>query len=193
MPVKLLIFPFTLLLWYDIQRIYAQNSHFTGTSKCNHVSECNISFKQYCRLLQSRDLFMYMYSSPLHPRLTYFISYIQISYLSISPLLGNKERYPRFFRLVPDITQYFDGYSAILKKFNWRRVAVIYYDDEFTLNVCWTVCAYVCACVLTCARVYVCVLKACIITLVIGMHLLCRHNVGNNRIGGYSGRIGWFL
>ena len=162
------------------------------------MSECNISFKQYCRLLQSRDLFMYMYSSPLHPRLTYFISYIQISYLSISPLLSNKERYPRFFRLVPDITQYFDGYSAILKKFNWRRVAVIYYDDEFTLNVCWTVCGYMCVCVRAYVRVCVRVcVKACIVmhypTLVIGMHLLCRHNVGNNRIGGYSGRIGWFL
>ena len=60
----------------------------------------------------------------------------QISFYAISPLLGNTKKYPRFFRVAPEITQYFDGYSAILEKFNWRRVAVIYYDDEFTLNVC---------------------------------------------------------
>ena len=65
-----------------------------------------------------------------------FILHIQLSYAATSPLLNNKERYPRFYRLVPDITQYFDGFRAILKYFNWRRVAVIYYDDEFTLNVC---------------------------------------------------------
>jgi len=45
-------------------------------------------------------------------------------------------KYPRFYRLIPDITKYFYAYGAILEKFNWRRAAVIYYDDEFTLNVC---------------------------------------------------------
>ncbi|XP_065916307.1 gamma-aminobutyric acid type B receptor subunit 2-like isoform X2 [Dysidea avara] len=59
----------------------------------------------------------------------------QVSYAATSPLFGDKERYPRFYCLVPDITQYFVGYSKILGKFNWKKVAVIYYDDDFTLNV----------------------------------------------------------
>jgi len=59
-----------------------------------------------------------------------------VSYSATSPLFGDHERYPRFYRIVSDITQYFIGYSEILKKFKWKRVAVIYYDDEFTLDVC---------------------------------------------------------
>jgi len=71
---------------------------------------------------------------------------MQVSYYATSPLFGDKERYPRFYRIPPDITQYFVGYSEIIKRFNWERVAVIYYDDEFTLNVCYDqyfVCAFV--------------------------------------------------
>ncbi|XP_065916322.1 gamma-aminobutyric acid type B receptor subunit 2-like [Dysidea avara] len=59
----------------------------------------------------------------------------QVSYTTTSSLFGDKERYPRFYRLVPDITQYFVGYSQILQRFDWKKVAVIYYDDDFTLNV----------------------------------------------------------
>ncbi|XP_065892670.1 gamma-aminobutyric acid type B receptor subunit 2-like isoform X2 [Dysidea avara] len=59
----------------------------------------------------------------------------QVSYTASSPVFGDKENYPRFFRTIPEIKQFFDGYSEVLKKMNWNRVAVIYYDDDFTLNV----------------------------------------------------------
>ncbi|XP_065916310.1 gamma-aminobutyric acid type B receptor subunit 2-like isoform X2 [Dysidea avara] len=59
----------------------------------------------------------------------------QVSYAATSPLFGNQEKYPRFYRMVTEVTQYFDGYDAILRKFNWKKVAVVYYDDDFTLNV----------------------------------------------------------
>ena len=59
-----------------------------------------------------------------------------MAYTVTSPLFGDQERYPRFYRIVPDITQYLVGYSEILRELNWKRVAVIYYDDEFSLNVC---------------------------------------------------------
>jgi len=42
--------------------------------------------------------------------------------------------------------QYFDGYDAVLREFNWRKVAVVYYDDDFTLNVCGTGTVGVCSC-----------------------------------------------
>ena len=49
--------------------------------------------------------------------------------------------------MVTEVTQYFDGYDAILRKFNWKKVAVVYYDDDFTLNVRGTVvCAFVGIC-----------------------------------------------
>ena len=57
-------------------------------------------------------------------------------------MFGDKENYPRFFRTIPEIKQFFDGYSEVLKKMNWNRVAVIYYDDDFTLNVCVVLCYY---------------------------------------------------
>jgi len=85
------------------------------------------------RLTENRDLNVWI---SCIAGIYYFVLYNQISYGSNSPLLGNQQRYPRFYRLVPVITQYFDGTTAILKMFNWRRVAVIYYDDEFALNVC---------------------------------------------------------
>ena len=43
--------------------------------------------------------------------------------------------------------QYFDGYDAVLREFNWRKVAVVYYDDDFTLNVCGTVGVCSCGCI----------------------------------------------
>ena len=45
-------------------------------------------------------------------------------------------RYPRFYRTVPEITRYLDPYVKVVKMLKWKKVAVIYYDDDFTLNVC---------------------------------------------------------
>ena len=61
----------------------------------------------------------------------------QVAYTASSSLFGiDKERYPRFYRLVPITEQLADGYVALVKKLNWNRVAVISYDDELSLNVC---------------------------------------------------------
>ena len=50
-------------------------------------------------------------------------------------MFGNRQRYPRFYRLVPEAREFSDGYVAIVKYLNWQRVAVVYYSDEFTLDV----------------------------------------------------------
>ena len=39
--------------------------------------------------------------------------------------------------MVPITEQLADGYVALAKRLNWNRVAVISYDNEFYLNVCW--------------------------------------------------------
>ncbi|XP_065892681.1 gamma-aminobutyric acid type B receptor subunit 2-like isoform X2 [Dysidea avara] len=64
-----------------------------------------------------------------------YLHLTQVSYSASSPVFGDKKKYPRFFRTIPELNQLFDGYSEFLKKMNWNRVAVIYYDDDFTLNV----------------------------------------------------------
>ncbi|XP_065916318.1 gamma-aminobutyric acid type B receptor subunit 1-like isoform X2 [Dysidea avara] len=59
----------------------------------------------------------------------------QVSYTASSPVFGDIQRYPRFYRLVPEAREFSDGYVAIVKHLHWRRVAVVYYSDDFTLNL----------------------------------------------------------
>jgi len=58
-----------------------------------------------------------------------------VSYTASSPVFGDKGSYSRFYQTIPEIKQFFDGYNEVLKEMRWKRVAVIYYDDDFTLNV----------------------------------------------------------
>ena len=44
-------------------------------------------------------------------------------------------RYPRFFRLLPIAEEFANGFAAVIKEFNWKRVAVIAYADAFMLKV----------------------------------------------------------
>ena len=59
-------------------------------------------------------------------------------------------RYPRFYRTVPEITKYLDPYVEVVKMLKWKKVAVIYYDDDFTLNVCGNCVHFVDVCVCVC-------------------------------------------
>ena len=47
----------------------------------------------------------------------------------------DKDRYPRFYRLVPITEQIVSGYVALVKKLNWNRVLIISYDREFYSDV----------------------------------------------------------
>ena len=59
-----------------------------------------------------------------------------MAYTTSSSVFGiNKERYPRFYRLVPIAEQAVDGYIALMKELDWKRVAVISYDDDFNMEV----------------------------------------------------------
>ena len=50
-------------------------------------------------------------------------------------MFANTARYPRFFRLLPIAQDFADGFVAVIKELNWKRVAVIAYIDEFMLEV----------------------------------------------------------
>ena len=63
----------------------------------------------------------------------------QVAYTASDSVFGiDKERYPRFYRLVPVTEQLVDGYVALIKDLNWNRVALISYDDDFNIDVCCT-------------------------------------------------------
>ena len=47
----------------------------------------------------------------------------------------DKTRFPRFYRMVPVTEQIADGYVALVKKLNWKRVTVITDGNELNLNV----------------------------------------------------------
>ena len=60
----------------------------------------------------------------------------QVAYTASSPLFGeDKENYPRFFRLVPVIKQVVDGLVALVKKLQWKRVAIISHQENFYHSV----------------------------------------------------------
>eukprot|EP00794_Sanderia_malayensis_P017040 gene17040-18755_t len=56
---------------------------------------------------------------------------IQVSYAALLPKLLDKGRYPYFFRSTPSMLSFNKAKIALLKEFNWKRVALIYdYKDS---------------------------------------------------------------
>ena len=54
-----------------------------------------------------------------------------MSYTASSSVFANTTKYPRFFRLLPIAEDFADGFVAVIKELQWKRVAVISYIDEF--------------------------------------------------------------
>lgn len=55
----------------------------------------------------------------------------QISYLSTSPTLSNKEKFEYFFRTVPSDVNQAHAILEILKAFRWTYVSVVYSDTDY--------------------------------------------------------------
>ena len=55
----------------------------------------------------------------------------QVSYLSTSPLLNNRERYPYFYRTVPSDDQQAQVMRDVALHFGWLYVSTIYSDDLY--------------------------------------------------------------
>ncbi|XP_035705596.1 metabotropic glutamate receptor 3 isoform X2 [Folsomia candida] len=58
----------------------------------------------------------------------------QISYMSTSPQLSDRERFPYFFRTVPSDVNEAAAIIDILRYFNWTYVAVVYSDSEYGVH-----------------------------------------------------------
>lgn len=54
-----------------------------------------------------------------------------VSYISTSPLLSDKDRYPYFLRIVPSDTNMAKTMVAIIQKFSWVYVSVIYAEGSY--------------------------------------------------------------
>ena len=64
--------------------------------------------------------------------------YIQVAYTASDSVFGtDKQRYSRFYRLVPITKQAVDGYIALVKELNWKRVAIVSHGDDFNIHVCF--------------------------------------------------------
>ena len=84
------------------------------------------------------DTYTYTYTVSCSHLLTPYFS-LQVAYTASDAVFGvDKEKYPRFYRLVPVLEQTIDGCIALLKHLNWKRAAVIVYDDDYNVNVCFT-------------------------------------------------------
>lgn len=55
--------------------------------------------------------------------------FIQVSYSAGSPRLSDRTRYPSFFRMNSDETNFNEAIVGLLKHFNWSRVAVVKQDE----------------------------------------------------------------
>ncbi|XP_076387481.1 metabotropic glutamate receptor 6 isoform X2 [Megachile rotundata] len=55
----------------------------------------------------------------------------QISYMATSPFLSSKERFPHFFRTVPNDVNQARAMLEILRRFEWSYVSVVYSDSEY--------------------------------------------------------------
>ena len=65
-----------------------------------------------------------------------FCFVFQISYGSSSPILSNRKRFPNFFRLVMPDQKLNAAKIAMMKKYNWKKVATINQALEFFSVVC---------------------------------------------------------
>ena len=55
---------------------------------------------------------------------------IQVSYVSSSAALSNRVRFPNYFQLLAPDAGLADGFLAIIEHFGWRRVALIFQDEN---------------------------------------------------------------
>ena len=57
-------------------------------------------------------------------------SWVQLSCVSSSAALANRIRYPNYFQLLAPDADLSDGFLAIIKQFEWERVALIVQEEN---------------------------------------------------------------
>lgn len=64
---------------------------------------------------------------------------VQVSYSSTSPSLSDKKKYNRFFRTIPNEVFVSRARYAIMKRYNWKKVALLYETQTIYATVSVTV------------------------------------------------------
>lgn len=72
-----------------------------------------------------------------------YIIMFQLSYGSSSPILSDRNRFPNFFRLVVPDQMLNPAKIALMKLFNWKKVATINQALEFFSVVKYYILKYV--------------------------------------------------
>ena len=65
--------------------------------------------------------------------------HMQISYGSSSPTLSDRDMFPTFFRTIPSETQSNSARFALMKRYNWTKVATLHETRNVFTLVSWTV------------------------------------------------------
>ena len=61
---------------------------------------------------------------------TLMIFYVQVSGVSSSPELSNRERFKYYFQLSPPDDDLAVGFFAIVRRYRWRHVAIIEQEEN---------------------------------------------------------------
>ena len=110
------------------------------------------SFRLFYDLKQDiqKKLSDLLYSAAVYFKISYWnsrdILFTQVSYSAGSPRLSDKTRYPKFFRINSAETKFNEAIVALLKRFQWSRVAVVKQDqgifndvsENFMNSVLWS-------------------------------------------------------
>ena len=56
--------------------------------------------------------------------------------MSSSGILGNRIRFPSYFQLLATMEKTAIGYFGVIRKFGWRRIALIVQDENLWTAVC---------------------------------------------------------
>ena len=60
----------------------------------------------------------------------------QISCVTSTPALSDRERFPNYFQFLPSNTEFATLYFGIIKEFNWRHVGILVQDENLFTAVC---------------------------------------------------------
>lgn len=58
------------------------------------------------------------------------INHLQISCVTATPVLSDRERFPNYFQFLPSMVDFAPAYLGIIKEFNWRHVVILLQDEN---------------------------------------------------------------
>ena len=65
---------------------------------------------------------------------------MQLSCVTATPALSNRERFPNYFQFLPSMVDFAPAYFGIIKKFKWRHVVILLQNENLytVVRVTWS-------------------------------------------------------